>query len=300
MSIATNDNEMLNRQFGRWIVLEKAPREKGKPIKWICQCECGTIKEVDGASLRAGRTKSCGCLVKDKNTLDLTNQTFGELIAIEKTPERKDGSVVWKCRCSCGNECLVSAHNLRKGTTRSCGHLIGQNFKGGIDITGQQFGQLITLSPTEERKYNSIVWECQCTCGELTYVPVSRLREGKTKSCGCIARSHGEKRIAELLTSANLPFAQEQTFSTLGRYRFDFYVQDAYLIEFDGRQHFDAPNGSGGWFTEETVELVRKRDMIKNEWCKNNNIPLIRIPYYHLDNLSLEDLILETTKYRVV
>jgi len=37
--------------------------------------------------------------------------------------------------------------------------------------------------------------------------------------------------------------------------------------------------------------------MIKNQWCKNNNIPLIRIPYTHLEDLRLEDLLLETSQF---
>ena len=37
--------------------------------------------------------------------------------------------------------------------------------------------------------------------------------------------------------------------------------------------------------------------MIKNNWCKTNNIPIIRIPYTHYDTLTLEDLVLNTSKY---
>ena len=38
---------------------------------------------------------------------------------------------------------------------------------------------------------------------------------------------------------------------------------------------------------------------IKNHWCKDNNIPIIRIPYTHLDNLELSDLLLETSPFRL-
>ena len=54
MPVAIKDQEMLNHKFGKWLVLEKAPRKKGERIKWICQCECGTIKTVDGRTLRSG------------------------------------------------------------------------------------------------------------------------------------------------------------------------------------------------------------------------------------------------------
>ena len=298
MPKAIKDEEMLNKKFGKWLVLEKAARKKGERIKWKCQCDCGTIKDVSGTALRSGKSQSCGCRVKEINTIDLTGQIFGELTVLEKTTERYDNSVVWKCQCSCGNECFVSSHNLRQGRTRSCGHLVGQNFKGGIDITGMRFGKLIALYPTEERSFNSIVWACQCDCGNIYNASIHRLREGKIKSCGCLKRSYGEEKIATLLTKAGMIFVVEKKFNDLGQYRFDFYVNDSYLIEFDGKQHFSAQGGFG-WFTQEAFEKTQERDQIKNNWCKDNNIPLIRIPYYIIDNITIEDLILETTKYRV-
>ena len=47
---------------------------------------------------------------------------------------------------------------------------------------------------------------------------------------------------------------------------------------------------------EENLTKVKNHDIIKNECFKNNNIPLIRIPYTIYDNLSLDDLLLETSK----
>ena len=46
----------------------------------------------------------------------------------------------------------------------------------------------------------------------------------------------------------------------------------------------------GGWDTEEYFALIKQRDEYKNNWCKENNIPLKRIPYWKLDTLTLEDI----------
>ena len=54
-----------------------------------------------------------------------------------------------------------------------------------------------------------------------------------------------------------------------------------------------------GWNDEEHFKKVQQRDKIKNEYCVKKNIPLIRIPYTHYDDLCIEDLLLETTKFRV-
>ena len=48
--------DLTGRVYGKWKVLQYAG--KGK---WLCECECGTIREVSGGNLRTGVTKSCGC-----------------------------------------------------------------------------------------------------------------------------------------------------------------------------------------------------------------------------------------------
>lgn len=75
-----------------------------------------------------------------------------------------------------------------------------------------------------------------------------------------------------------------------------FFVNNQYLIEFDGIQHFFATSDR---FCSEEVEKIKQRDAYKNQWCKENNIPLIRIPYTHLKDLVIEDLLLETTSFLV-
>ena len=51
--------------------------------------------------------------------------------------------------------------------------------------------------------------------------------------------------------------------------------------------------------SKEDFEKTKIHDAYKNQWCKENNIPLIRIPYTHLKDLCIEDLQLETSKFIV-
>lgn len=53
---------------------------------------------------------------------DLTNQSFGKLVAVRPTDskERKRG-VEWLCLCECGNYCTVVCEDLCSGATKSCG-----------------------------------------------------------------------------------------------------------------------------------------------------------------------------------
>lgn len=164
-----------------------------------------------------------------------------------------------------------------------------------IDITGQTFGKWKVLYKTDKRSSNGgIYWHCKCECGNEKDVLSTSLRSGKSLSCGLHSNiSRGNVKIAELLTKAKIPFKTEYKFATCKDKKelpFDFYVDNKYLIEYDGEQHFKKDNIFD-------YEYTHKHDLIKNQWCKENNIPLIRIPYTHFNNITLNDLILETSHF---
>ena len=66
-------------------------------------------------------------------------------------------------------------------------------------------------------------------------------------------------------------------------------MNNEYLIEYDGEQHFTYKEE--GWNTKINFEETQFRDNYKNQWSKDNNIPLIRIPYTKLSTLTIEDLL---------
>ena len=77
--------------------------------------------------------------------------------------------------------------------------------------------------------------------------------------------------------------------------KFDFYIENKYLIEYDGETHFK--ENLHGWHNLEQLQAQQERDTIKNDWCEKNNILLIRIPYTHYTKLIIEDLIPETSQF---
>ena len=296
-------------RFGRWTVLQRTEGSggKGKKVYYDCLCDCGTIKSVCGTTLRSGAPQSCGCLSKDINSqykkIDLVGQRFGRLTVLEDTQERANGKVIWKCQCDCGNVVNVRSTYLTSSSTQSCGclHKDWMHEHFAKDITGQRSGRLTALYPLNERHQGCVVWRCLCDCGKEQNVPINYFTSGDVRSCGCQTRSRGEVKIYEILTENNIPFTTEQTFTsccfadTGALARFDFFVNNKYLIEYDGEQHFISRNS--GWNTEEGLKKIQERDNFKNQWCKENNIPLIRIPYTHLNLLTIEDLKLETSHY---
>lgn len=74
---------------------------------------------------------------------------------------------------------------------------------------------------------------------------------------------------------------------------FDFYLENKYIIEYDGEQHFIRNNFFDS--TEDSFLIRRSHDLIKNKYCFDNNIPIIRIPYDA--NYTIDDLKLETTRF---
>lgn len=71
--------------------------------------------------------------------------------------------------------------------------------------------------------------------------------------------------------------------------RFDFAVfinNELLLIEFDGEQHFSEDKQFGDSNHKEKFEKIKLNDQRKNNYCKNNNIKLLRIPYYKIKEIN--------------
>lgn len=145
----------------------------------------------------------------------------------------------------------------------------------------------------QKNAHNSYIWRCECDCGNTKYfASTESLLSGKIHSCGCNDRSYGEQRINELLLQNNILFIQEYKFqdSDISKLRYDFAILDnnyipIRLIEFDGEQHYKPNEYFGG---EEAFQIRKKHDNLKNQYAKEHNIPLVRIPYYELNNINLE------------
>lgn len=115
---------------------------------------------------------------------DLTGEKFGRLKAIKR--ERIDNRTYYYCKCECGNTIRVRADSLTSGNTKSCGCLSEENKFKAKDITNKTFGSLKALRRTDKKESNgSIIWECECECGNPAYVSAGDLISGKIKSCGC-------------------------------------------------------------------------------------------------------------------
>lgn len=306
--------DFIGQKFGRFIILRDVESKNGKR-QVECECECGTIKTVRLSDLKAGKVQSCGCLrnerVKEaikeikfskpsfKN--DLTGMTFGYLTVIEFDSEMSlakrtanNKRSYWKCICKCGKIISVAGTSLTTEHTKSCGCLVGEKASENIkknqligvkkntaNLKNQRFDKLLVLDIDSELsgKGNGSFWICQCDCGNIKSIPYSSLINGCSHSCGCLKMSVGEYYIDKILAENNIVYQREIKFKDLkdkDYLRFDFGVfqndELALLIEYDGRQHFD---NTSEWYNENVI----LHDKMKKEYCEQNNIPLLRIPY---------------------
>ena len=245
---------------------------------------------------------------------DLTNQKIGRLTVLEKTNQRNNqGSVIWKCQCSCGNITYLPTQSLTRKSrpTKSCGcyNKDVSILKNTKDIVGQKFN-LLTVTRKAERPLNAKQtgswWYCNCDCGRKDIlVNGNRLKMGITKSCGCLTSS-AEVSIQNILKRHNIKFLTQYTLEdcrspqTNWLLKFDFAIFNnqnslQFLLEYDGEQHF-----YGVRFSKDISKMEEKNkrilinDNYKNEYCKQNNIKLYRIPYKQKD--ALEDIILDILK----
>lgn len=120
-------------------------------------------------------------------------------------------------------------------------------------------------------------------------------RSSSGNGCPFCNESRGEKYISNILHKNFIKYEFEKQFPKckhINNLSFDFYLPNEHiLIEYDGIQHFEPRDFFGG---EKTFKELILNDSIKTKFAKDNNIPLLRIPYTEFDNI--EKLITEFIK----
>lgn len=216
----------------------------------------------------------------------LVGNTYGKWKVMYPTEKVKNNRK-YVCYCSCGTVRAVNAASLRANRTLSCGCL-GQNANGIKLEPGMTWGTIKILEDTGRRTLKGeIIFRCEDSDGVIFEEKSTNIKNGNTKSAGL---SSGELQIYRLLKGSGHtiePHYKIQLGDFIGT--FDFFVDSKYIVEFDGQQHFKE-----GLFNED-LTYVRTHDKQKNQWCYDNQIPIIRIPYYAI--IKLEDLLLETSEY---
>jgi very-short-patch-repair endonuclease len=107
----------------------------------------------------------------------------------------------------------------------------------------------------------------------------------------CNRQSKSENKIEKFLIENNINYEKEKRFKDCKDKRtlpFDFYLEDYNLcIEYDGEQHYDTLKYfKDKDYNKMKLELTQKHDRMKDEYCNNNNIKLLRISYKEKDDIE--------------
>lgn len=296
--------DLTGQKFGELTILGRDleyPKinniKKKSETYWKVQCSCGNIFTKSRNALKNGKGLACSNCNNKNKINDLTDKKFGKLLVLErdfnKNKETRRKDTYWRCQCECGNIISVMGWQLRK--QKSCGKCIER------EALGLRFGKLLIKECLGQHKRGNqkyatqTMFRCLCDCGNYIDVSWSHLQSGHTCSCGCSKRSLGEYIINQILTENNISFKREYTFPNLksekgNKLRFDFAILNENnevirLIEFDGPQHEKEIS------LYQNFENTKTRDLLKNNFAKENNIPLVRIPYKMKTKITLSLLL---------
>ena len=235
-------------------------------------------------------------------------QTIDSLLSIEeinndveilsKSFENVDSKI--KCKCKyCRHIWWITPAKLKSG--RRCPECKNRKLsmlkrKSEIEIQNE----LNINNPNVEliSEYinaNSMI-KCRCKIHNIEWISQSWNILHGLAGCPICNSSKGENAVAKILDLYNIKYIRQYKFDDCvykAKLRFDFFLPDYNIcIEYQGEQHYFPVNFKGKDNTDYILEFQNNmiRDNIKREYCINNNITLIEIPYYKID--EIENIIL--------
>jgi hypothetical protein len=276
--------------------------------KLTFQCKCGKIfkttfthfKENYGKREGQKQCPECGIKkqkLKKRKPYEKVKEEIESNGCKLLTPqnEYKGTQYKVKVKCKCGDIFECSPNTMKMYNKYQCNKCSGKQ-----KLTLKEVKEWIKHNaPGYEflsKKYKGVdyKYEMKCPKGHIFSKRFGHFYHGGDRCPVCISSS-GENAIVEYLTKHNIEFKRQYSFPNCKRVQvlhFDFAVfnqGELYcLIEFDGQQHFE-PCGFGSSEEEalEKFRIQKECDEIKNKYCKDNNILLIRIPYWELQNIEM-------------
>jgi very-short-patch-repair endonuclease len=227
----------------------------------------------------------------DKKCLDIFGNSF---IRVSDYPSNQNEKVTMYCKiCNCKETHKVS-HILSGHGCKKCGHTktidsqrltLDDIIKKSKEINGDRYDFSLVANEIKLNIRTKI--PIICNTHGVFFQSVSSHIHGK---CGCpkCKESKGEKRIRLFLEKNNINYTKNKRFDDCRDKKplpFDFFIVDKnILIEYDGEQHTNKIRfGFGKYMTDELkqeyLNLIQRRDKIKDEYCLKNNIRLLRISY---------------------
>lgn len=201
--------------------------------------------------------------------------------------------------CLCGHEWDIEPKDFLHKNTR-CPNCFGSKKKTNEEIKKEIFNlvgnEYVLISDYKGTNYYITLKHNKCNNNFEVRFKDFLTRNSRCPNC---RHSKGEYKIKEFLNLNNIKVISQFKIDDCKNIKplpFDFAVFDNYnnldfLIEYDGELHYKPSKFSTG---EQKFIETQRNDKIKTEYCKRNNIKLLRIPYWDFDNIDsiLEDTLL--------
>ena len=248
----------------------------------IIKCNsCGDIIKVSRALNFLAPNKVNGCK-KCKGLWIERDKKIQEILQyydIVKT-EVKDTHIHYTIKCKkCGHERTSTLHNLYSHLQCGCETGVYRNRTAEEFIQeANQYCREGSYKLISEYKNQTTKVLLQHSCGFIWEVRPADVIHGDNFCPKCGKRiSKGESLVQNILNELNIEAKREWIIpNTL--LRFDFYFilgEQKFAIEYNGIQHYEQVEHFGN-----RLEVQQERDKRKKEYCENNNIILIEIPYW--------------------
>ena len=255
-------------------------------VKIICK-KHGCFYQTPNSHLRGSKCSKCSGIFK------FTVNNFIER-AINKHGKKYDYSKVKYKNTHNKVKIICPIHGVFEQNINN--HINGQGCPkcgGSKRLTTEEFIKKSNHIHNEKYKYDKVEYvnahtKVKIICEE--HGIFSQSPNAHLVGCGCPSCTNeykGERIIRILLEKNKIDFNTQHKFKECKykkELRFDFYIKNKKLaIEYDGRQHYQLVKLFGG---ENGFKKRKKLDAIKNKYCKDNNIKLLRIPYTEFKNIK--------------
>ena len=260
-------------------------------IKCRCKIDGHEFEKIPSNLLQGQGCPKCVGKIRNKTTEYFINELKQINDNIEVLGEYKGVDIRIKVKCIKDDyEWETTPHSLLSGT--GCPKCSGVKRKNT-----EEFKQEIKLINNDIKilgEYVNSSTKIKCKCKVDGYewsVTPSHLLNGV--GCPKCNESKGEKRVAKYLDSRNIEYERQYKFNdcrSKNKLPFDFYIPSKNIaIEYDGEDHYMIIFRSKNNTYERAFNKfvgTKVRDTIKTKYCKDNNIKLIRIPYWDFDRIE--------------
>lgn len=285
-SIEQFDKELIIKWNGEFIAVGEYRGSKEKVN--VFHKRCGKIIDAYPNNLLKGHDcKVCTNNYK-RSTLQFERElqeVHGSEYSVMGTYKSRHDPILIKHN-KCNTVDFVTPNSLLRG--HSCAFCWGNKKLSTTQFSERlkeaDLDQYILLTQYQNMKTPVFVFNSKCGHKNWAYPEVLLRGSG----CPFCNMSHGEERIASFLQKNNLEYEFQYTFEDCRHknlLRFDFAVFDKsqeirLLIEFDGEFHYFPIFGVEG------LQYIKNNDTIKDLYCKDKKIPLLRIAYYDIKNIE--------------